>query len=286
MKQKLFFVLIILYILPSYSQLKVSVVEDSLFSKSINAYSKFNVIIPANYNLNDERYTTVYLLHGYSGDYNDWISHTGLIKYAKDFNFIIVTPDGRNSWYTNSPTVKNRNFEDLIMKDLIPYIDHKYRTLSTRHGRAIAGLSMGGYGAMKLALKYSSSFFYAVSFSGALQFPGILKDYYKSNTLKGIEPSLKEAFGETEDEHWRKNDPMIFADSIPIANMPYLYITIGKDDPLYGIVEINRAFTEKLRKRGALYEYHELPGVHNWIFWDKEIQNVLWKIANFDPLKP
>jgi S-formylglutathione hydrolase FrmB len=287
MKKRIFIVFILQIISISlFSQLKVAVVEDSLYSKSVNAYMRFNVVLPANYYLNDERYTTIYLLHGYSGNQDDWVTRTGLVSYAKEYNFIIITPDGKNSWYTNSSTVKNKNFEDYIMKDLIPFVDNKYRTLGTRHGRAIAGLSMGGYGAMKFGLKYPSTFFFAASFSGALQFPGVLESLYKSNTMKSLEPSLKETFGEVNGEHWKKNDPMFYADSASVANMPYLYISIGKDDAISGIVETNRTFTEKLRKRNALYEYHELPGVHNWVFWDKEISMVLWKISKFDPLKP
>lgn len=276
-----FFILFLGAELQLFSQGKVTVVKDSLFSPSVNAYMKFNAVLPANYSVTDERFTTIYLLHGYAGDYNDWVTHTALVRYAKDYNFIIITPDGKNSWYTNSPELKNSNYEDYIVKDLIPYVDKKYKTLNTRHGRAVAGLSMGGYGAIKLALKYPFVFFYAASLSGALQFPKDLE-----NVSGDLHESLKSAFGEKKSDHWSRNDVFSLVDSVSNTNMPYLYLAVGKDDLLPGIIESNRSFIEKLRRKGALYEYHETPGGHSWVFWDKEIANVLRRFSNFDALKP
>lgn len=279
----LFFLVLILANI--FSQTKVTVIEDSLFSKSVDSYMRFNVVLPANYFSNEERCTTLYLLHGYSGNQDDWVSRTGLIEYMRNYNFIVVTPDGKNSWYTNSPDMKNRNYEDYIIKELIPAVEKKYKTLSTRHGRAIAGLSMGGYGAAKLALKYPGMFYYAASFSGALQFPGKMEEIARMGTSKNSTYDLKEAFGETKSSHWEKNDPFVLVDSLKTTNIPYLYIAVGKDDPLIGLVDANRSFAEKLRKKGCLYEYHESPGVHNWIFWDKEIAELLRKLDKFDPLR-
>jgi S-formylglutathione hydrolase FrmB len=260
------------------------VVEDSLYSPSVASYMRFNAILPADYSLNDDRFTTIYLLHGYNGGYNDWVSRTRLVEYAKSYNLLIVTPDAKNSWYTNSPELKNNNFEDYIIKDLITYVEKKYRTLSTRHGRAIVGLSMGGYGAMKFGLKYPSTFFFAASLSGAFNAVSRLDTLMKPDLAGGVAASLVSAFGKVRGENWTRNDVFALVDSVPNANMPYLYISIGKDD--VRLIESNRSFAEKLRKKGALYEYHETPGTHSWVFWDKEISNVLWKISDFDPLKP
>jgi putative tributyrin esterase len=282
-KQLFYFLLLVFAVSIALGQTKVSIIEDSLFSKSVNSYMRFNVILPANYYSNEERYTTLYLLHGYSGNQDDWVTRTGLIEYMKNYNIIIVTPDGKNSWYTNSPDMKNRNYEDYIMKELIPAVENKYRTLSTRHGRAIAGLSMGGYGAIKLALKYPGTFYYAASFSGAIQIPGKIEEIAKTSTSKNSPSALKEAFGETRSSHWDKNDPFVLVDSLknPL-NIPYLYFSVGKDDRL---LDANRALTDKLRIKGCLYEYHESPGIHNWIFWDKEINELLRKLAKYDPLR-
>ncbi len=93
--------------------------------------------------------------------------------------------------------------------------------------------------------------------------------------------SLKEAFGEKRTEHWDKNDVLVLADSVKPSSLPYLYISCGKDDPLEGLLDSNRKLVEKLQKNGVMYEYHELPGEHNWIFWDLEINNFLKKLSEY-----
>jgi len=262
-------------------QEQATVVEDSLFSSNVGGFTGLTVVLPPHYNENQQRSTTLYLLHGYGGDRTDWLRRTGLVKYAKAHQFIVVLPDGKNSWYSNAPAIRNANFESYIIDDLIPFVDRKYRTLSTRHGRAIAGCSMGGYGAIKLAVKYPAKFYYAASFSGGLAVPKDSRRGYEH-----LSPAINVAFGEQESEHWTTNYIFALVDSVAITNLPYLYLSIGKDDGLHRFVESARSLSEKLRAKGALYEYHELPGGHNWVFWDKEIALLLGKLSSFDPLKP
>jgi S-formylglutathione hydrolase FrmB len=243
---------------------------------------RYNVILPKDYKQNKERYITIFLLHGYNGNESDWVSRTSIVRYAKEFNYIIVTPDGKNSWYTNSPTKKNSNYEDYIIKELISHVEKKYRVITTRHGKVIAGLSMGGYGAIKLALKYPDYFFFAAAFSGAFRYPSMIE-----SNPGNITESLKEAFGPKKNEHWLKNDALVLADSISNPNsIPYLYIACGKDDNLTGLLESNKGLIDKLRKKNVLYEYHETPGTHNWVYWDKEVLNFLKRLSNYNPLKP
>lgn len=263
------------------AQESVTVVEDSLFSPGVQSQMKFTALLPKNYHHTQERYTTIYLLHGFGGNHTDWVKYSGLVKYLNDYSYLVICPDGKNGWYTNSVD-KKKNYEDYILTDLIPFVEKKYRTLSTRHGRVIAGLSMGGYGALKFAVKYPARFIFAGSFSGALYVPlGSRPD------SKDISQSLKAAFGEEKSEQWTKNDPFTLLDDITnVGGLPYLYISTGKEDNLPRIVENNRALVEKLRSRGASYEYHETSGGHNWIYWDKEIRNFLRRLSSFDPLNP
>lgn len=274
--KKITAIFLILFIQTISAQEKVRVLLDSVYSYAVNGYKRFNVILPKDYFKTEERYKVIFLLHGYSGDHNDWINRTNVVKYLNDYSFVVVTPEADNSWYTNSPVVKNRNYEDYIVKELIPYVEKRYRVISTKHGRVIAGLSMGGYGAIKFALKYPHLFYYAGSFSGAFRWPSMIE---KNRNL--LSQSLKEAFGEKRTEHWNKNDVLVIADTIKPINLPYLYISCGKDDPLEGLLESNRKLVEKLQKNGVMYEYHELPGEHNWIFWDLEINNFLKRLSEF-----
>ncbi|MEK7248817.1 MAG: alpha/beta hydrolase family protein [Bacteroidota bacterium] len=272
---------ILLYSKALFAQDVATVVEDSLYSPGVRSQMKFMAILPKNYYHTHERYTTIYLLHGFSGNHTDWIKYSGLVKYAAEYDFIIITPDGKNSWYTNSLD-KKKNYEDYIINDLIPHVEKKYRTLGTRHGRVVAGLSMGGYGALKLVLKYPARFVFAGSFSGALYVPiGSRPDN------KDISESLKEAFGQERSEQWTRNDPFALLDSVKtVSVLPYLYISTGKDDALARIVENNRKLVEKLQSRGVLYEYHETSGGHTWMYWDKELRNFLRRVSMFDPLNP
>jgi S-formylglutathione hydrolase FrmB len=265
------------------AQVLASCSEDSLYSPSVAGYMKFYVILPPGYLETAERYTTVYLLHGLWGNYKDWVTNTGLVQYASHHRFIIITPDGRNSWWTNSNQVKNAMYEDYVMKDLIPFVDQKYRTLATRHGRAIAGLSMGGYGTAKFARKYPGSFFYAASFSGALSVVSTLE----SDLLKSKDPipvgmrSRVEAFGPTRSEQWARNDVLALYDSVDVKQLPYLYLAVGHSDYW---ADATLALGAKLRQKGAAFEMHETIGAHNWLFWDQEIKTLLEKLDRYDPL--
>ncbi|MGE5315383.1 MAG: alpha/beta hydrolase [Acidobacteriota bacterium] len=256
--------------------------EDSLYSPSMDRVMKYSVILPPGYRDNTERYTTVYLLHGLWGSYKDWVNNTGVIQYASHYRFLIIAPDGHNGWWTNSKDVKHAMYEDFVMKDLIPAVEKKYRTLSTRHGRAIAGLSMGGYGALKFALKYPGSFFYAASFSGALDVVSGMKDISASadRNSVGVRSRL-DAFGEQPSAQWTANDVMALIDSANVKMLPYLYLSVGHSDYL---VDASIQAGTKLRQKGAAYEMHESIGAHTWLFWDQEIRTVLEKIDRFDPL--
>lgn len=277
MKRRHILILVLLVFTQSlFTQEKVRVFLDSVYSYSVGGYKRFNIILPKDYFRTDERYRVIFLLHGFSGDHNDWINRTSLVKYLSNYSFVVVTPEADNSWYTNSPFVKNRNYEDYITKELIPYVEKRYRVISTKHGRVIAGLSMGGYGAIKFAMKYPHLFYFAGSFSGAFRWPSMIE---RNRNL--LNQSLREAFGEKRSDHWDKNDVLVLADSIKPGNLPYLYISCGKDDALEGLLESNRKLVEKLQKNGILYEYYELPGEHNWIFWDLEINNFLRRLSEF-----
>jgi S-formylglutathione hydrolase FrmB len=163
---------------------------------------------------------------------------------------------------------------------------------------------MGGYGAIKLALKYPDYFFFAAAFSGAFRYPSMIESNKLKRRLRlrlrlfrypsmiesnpgNITESLKDAFGPQKNEHWLKNDALVLADSISNpTSIPYIYIACGKDDSLTGLLDSNKNLIDKLRKKNVLYEYHETPGSHNWVYWDKEVLNFLKRFSNYNPLKP
>jgi putative tributyrin esterase len=99
-------------------------------------------------------FPVLYLLHGLSDDYSVWMRRTRIEVYAEKYPLIIVMPDGHRSWYVNDPRLGGLAYEDLIVKDVVGLVDRTFPTVRSREGRAVAGLSMGGYGAIMLGLRH------------------------------------------------------------------------------------------------------------------------------------
>ena len=141
-------------------------------SESVGRKMKYNVFLPAHYEETTDRYPVLYLLHGLTSNYTAW-ARMAVGTYARGYDLIVVMPDVGNSWYVNwskSEEGQKNNWEDAIVKDLIGHVDATYRTVARREGRAINGLSMGGYGGLMLGLRHPDLFCSIGSESGALAF--------------------------------------------------------------------------------------------------------------------
>ncbi len=147
---------------------RASVETIQFQSKLINATLPYSVILPPGYRADaTTRYPVLYLLHGHGGHYTDWLTRTNVADVAAQYRMIIVMPEGNDSWYVDGATGLNDKYESYILQELMPDVDKRYRTIQSRYGRAIAGLSMGGYGAIKYGVKYPATFVFAASMSGA-----------------------------------------------------------------------------------------------------------------------
>src|ERR1051325_6280870 len=159
---------------PSEESFDSDVLTSELDSKLLSRKVSYRVVLPSSYSITSQakrRYSVLYLLHGLAGHFDNWTDKTKLAAYAASYNYIIVTPEGGDGWYTDSVTAANDKYESYIIRELIPEIEKKFRTIADRDHRAIAGLSMGGYGAIKFGLKYPEMFSIVGSFSGALDAP-------------------------------------------------------------------------------------------------------------------
>jgi len=241
----------------------------SFKSKSLGRDMKYRVWLPAGYANGTKKYPALYLLHGWSGDETNWSTLTKLAEYASDLPVIIVMPDGQNSWYVNSVSDEEEKFEDYLMRDLIEEIEHSWRIVPSREGRAIAGLSMGGYGAVKEALKHPEVFQVAASLSGAFNAGSPELERERAD----LRPSLVQAFGPEHSETRAQNDLFALAQKVDVKATPYLYIDCGNQDGSF--LEPNRKLVAILSQRKLVYEYHEFPGVHDWQYWDKRLPAVL-----------
>jgi S-formylglutathione hydrolase FrmB len=249
-------------------------------SKLVGNTLPYNVLLPLNYddeNTKTKRYPVLYLLHGWAGHYTNWFERTRLPDYAASSQIIIVMPEGKDGWYTDSATIPNDKYESYIIQELIPDVEKRFRVKRDRGARAIAGLSMGGYGALKFGVKYPQQFVFVASMSGALDAAS-----WTEADLKGLAfifRSLQSVYGDPNSETRTANDLKKLYGSITPAQMtslPFVYLDCGTEDVL---LSTNRSFAEALRVKKIPYEYRELPGTHSWKYWDAQVQEVL-RMAN------
>ncbi len=257
---------------------------DSAYSSVLQRTKTFGVMLPQGYDT-ARRYPVLYLLHGWGGGYQDWSSKTHLRDYLSWYDVIVVMPDAENSWYVNSAVNPLGRYEDYLATELPTQITSRYAADTSQ--QAIAGLSMGGYGAVLLGMKYPAKYRVIGSFSGALTMPRDLavregwNRAAKGNNGDFALPSLQEAFGK--DNNAAREKQSVFSvlrsvatlDSTQKRHLPYIYLATGIQDPLIHIVPGNREFRDSLYTAKFRYEYHETPGKHAWNYWDDALKAFL-----------
>jgi putative tributyrin esterase len=239
---------------------------EKFHSAALGRSMRYQVAVPSDAGSN--RYPVVYLLHGHGGQETDWFTYSDAAELAKTLGLVVVTPDGANSWYINSPAER---WEDYITRDLIEEVERRWPVKPGRDSRAIAGLSMGGYGAMKIALRRPELFAFAASMSGAL-------DTTRPQSVFGYgrDAEVNALFGPPGSATRRDNDVYRLAAEVPVNGLPYLYVDCGTDDPWLGV---NREFVDVLKARGIPHEFHEEPGGHDFAYWARQVKIVLTHAA-------
>jgi putative tributyrin esterase len=239
-------------------------------SESLGQSRTVSILLPGDYETSTRRYPVLYLLHGYGDDHTTWAVRTNLTQYATTHRLIVVMPDGSKSFYVNSAADPKARFEDFIVKDLISYVDAHYRTIPLRRARAIAGLSMGGYGAAFLGLKHRDRFAALASFSGAVGIAHQTPGTDPNSTIKGrVRSDIEALLGPPGSTARRERDPFALIEKIPASELPSIYIACGGQDFL---LAQNRAFVDFLAQKKIPYEYREVsPRIHEWDFWDEQI---------------
>ncbi|MDH3492818.1 MAG: esterase family protein [Acidobacteriota bacterium] len=272
--------LVLVGLLPFVASVQATVRADvgtrvvhQLDSRLMGRKMPYEVIRPAGYESGKEKFPAVYLLHGLTGHSNDWLDKSKLMEYALAYRYVIVMPEGDNGWYSDSPVAKNGKYESYIVEELIPEVEKLYRVKRTRDSRAIAGLSMGGYGALKFGLKYPEKFVLAGSFSGALR--AVEWDENTFPAFRVLGESVNSAFGAKGSPSRESNDIFKIASGVTpaqISSLPFLYIDCGTED---GLIVQNREFTDVLMKNKVAHEFRQLPGRHDWPYWDSQVQEFL-----------
>jgi len=236
------------------------------FAPSIGAQSIMNIILP---DAGKGPFPVLYLLHGLSDDHSIWLRRTSIERHVAGMPLVVVMPGVHRGWYTNWHANPELRYEDFIMKDVMGFVERTFPVKTSRAGRCIGGLSMGGYGALKLALKYPETFISAHSHSGALLTP-----LHKSREW-GPNPSplLAESRRVFGPKHFGgPNDLVALSRKCPKAKRPALRLDCGLDDFL---LQQNRHFATHLKAIRYNHEYAEFPGAHTWAYWDEHVQEAL-----------
>lgn len=206
-----------------------------------------------------------YLLHGLSDDYTMWSRRSSIERYVEGLPLIVVMPDGGRGFYVDA--AQGFAYEKAIAEDLVSYVDRVFPTKAERGGRAIGGLSMGGYGALRLALGRPDLFCSANSHSGAVAFA-------HKETARDGQPLSAEFTRILGDKPvGGKNDLFALTEkTADKSKLPALRIDCGVDDFL---IEDNRNFHSHLVNLNLKHEYEEFPGAHTWAYWDQHIQEAI-----------
>jgi len=213
---------------------------------------------PDNYD-SDKKYPLILMLHGHSGDYTQWSDIADLQQYADKYNFIIVCPDGNyDSWYIDSPILKESQFESYFFNDLVPEIFGNYSVDS--NNIFITGLSMGGHGAINLFLNHPQFFKSAGSTSGILDLLPFPTNWEIKNVLGNQERYR---------DNWIKHSAIYNLDKIKDLNKNFI-VDCGTEDFAY---DVNRRFRDSCEVKGIKLKFIQTAGDHSYEYWAKSIIN-------------
>ncbi|PZP51708.1 MAG: XynC protein [Pseudopedobacter saltans] len=249
------------------SKVDTIVLRSDIMQKDI----KCVVVLPANYEKEkNRRFPVVYLLHGYGDNYAGWVKKAPHTAESADMaQCIIVCPDGAiGSWYFDSPIDPTFKYETYVSKEVPHYVDEHYRTISDRNARAIAGLSMGGHGAMFLAIKHPDVFGAAVSMSGGVDYTPFPNNWDIAKRLGSYSENK---------ERWEANTAYSLVMQLK-NNELAISFECGMSD---FFIDVNRKLHQRLLDLKIDHDYTERPGVHNWAYWDNAIQFQMIFIKHF-----
>lgn len=232
----------------------------TITSPTMNIQLKNIVILPAAYEASETKeYPVIYLLHGYGGNFKTWLDiKPDLPKIASEKGVIIVGPEGKNSWYWDSPKDSSLKFETYIAKELVSYVDSHYKTRKAPKGRAISGLSMGGHGGLWLGFRHPDIFGACGSMSGGVDIRPFPNNWEMNKSL-GV-------YKENPDI-WEKHTVINQLHLIQ-PNSLAIIIDCGTEDFFF---QVNENLHRQMLQRNIKHDYITRPGVHNSEYWNNAI---------------
>lgn len=243
----------------------VALRDVTFHSAALGRDMQYRVLLPAEIPPS-RSLPVVYLLHGAGGGFRDWSNYSDVSRFAGT-GLILVMPEGNSSYYVNSASRSEDRYEDYIVDDLISHVESNFPAERSRAGRAIVGVSMGGFGAVKLALSHPDQFSFAAGISPAIDVPS------RPFSVKRISQwwQHRSIFGPWGSQARHSRDPFVLARSVNPARTPYLYLSCGEQE---GLMPANRKFAELLAGRQFQCEFHPGPGGHDWNQWNQRLASV------------
>jgi len=241
----------------------MSVVTVQFLSPALGKQVEYTVLLP---DVGEGPFPVLLQLHGLSDTHRSWVQRSNIVRHVERLPMIVVFPDGGTSGYVNWPSPERlgkQNYEDLLVKD-IP--THLARHFQVRPGRwAIGGLSMGGYGSMRLGLKYPEQFGSIWAHSAAFRLGERIDDPFVLD----------------------RADLDVFALAEKLVDgsaTPLISFDCGVDD--VPLIEHNRELHAHLNSLGLAHHYAEHPGAHTWEYWDTHVQEAIAQHASFFEISP
>ena len=276
------------------------------FSPAVDRMMKFDIVLPSDYHTSERSYPVLYLLHGYMQNYTVWGRNLAGAFYARNLDeLILVLPDGGNSWFVNyasSAGGQQNNWEDHLIEDVIGHVDTNFRTETSREGRAISGLSMGGFAAFSLGLRHSDMFISIGSTSGALSFARTRAEEIRADVerIPGERSPEQQARLDEADafiseiidipgfstqqertpqgvdfetaEQAEAYDPFKIIYNVPRSQMPHIYVDSGTEDSL---ISEARELAQLLMINNVPFDYMQSRGWHNSEYWRRSIGHMM-----------
>lgn len=254
----------------------MALIQCDFYSEVLGLSSTMNVILPQETHsqigmegkVTGGKHPTLYLLHGLSDDHSIWLRRTSIERYAAEYGIAVVMPAAHRSFYTDMK--QGADYFKFVSEELPRLAESFFPLSNRREDRFVAGLSMGGYGALKLGLRKPDQYAAAASLSGATDASAL----FERGDVTYVQ-ELERIFGTVEELRGSENDLFYLTEQLAQANLPEvpkLYQCCGTEDFLY---EHNIRFRDHVNQLGLELTYEEEPGEHEWGYWDTKIQRVL-----------
>lgn len=254
----------------------MALLQMSYLSRALHRTVPVQVILPCD-KIDDEReeycmregevFPTLYLLHGLIGNFTDWVSGTRIQRWAEERNLAVVMPSGDNAFYIEGMTPYS-DYGEFVGKELVDVTRNMFPLSRRREDTFIAGLSMGGFGAIRNGIRYSGTFSRVAAYSAAMH---VFEEPGKPIAGEERNPAFREylaAAAKTD-----RNPRVALADLLREGRpLPAFYLSCGTEDSL---LPWSRLYRDLLRGAGAEVTYEEEPGAHEWDFWDRQIRKTL-----------